>query len=285
MPSVRPPKEVTQRIRNEKREHVPVSPARLSSRAKKLLKLVPPDGIFIGNRTLQRRSKLGKGYWRIREELVTAGFLTRGKGRGGSVARLTVEPRGTPEPDNGKLFVQVESELYEPLKQWIIRDWGKGVEGGDFFEVLVTATARNRERASGQWSRPDVTLVEVNSYEYLTQPVLEVTTFEVKKFSDAENIRSVYEAAAHSRWAHFSYLVVEVQGPKHEFPERFLSELERFHIGLIVMWKQRDKWNFEEQESETDRLSPDPKELNALLKTFFQTSQLERKFKLALGKG
>jgi len=164
----------------------------------------------------------------------------------------------------------------------LVEDWGKGVEGGDFFEVLVTGTARKKKRASGQWSRPDVTVVQVNSYQYLPQPVLEVTTFEVKKYSDAENIRSVYEAAAHSRWAHFSYLVAEVPNSDYEFPERFVSELERFNIGLLFMWKEKDKWHFEEQEWETDRLNPEPEELNALLKAFFQDSQREKEFKLAL---
>src|SRR5438128_11640276 len=88
-------------------------------------------------------------------------------------------------------------------------------------------------------------------------------TFEVKKFSDAENIRSVYESAAHSRWAHFSYLVAEVPSSDYEFPERFVTELERFNIGLIFMWKEKDGWQFEEQEWESDRLNPEPEELNA----------------------
>ncbi|HVP41898.1 MAG TPA: hypothetical protein VMS96_00615, partial [Terriglobales bacterium] len=162
-------------------------------------------------------------------------------------------------------------------------DWGKGIEPGDFFEVMITGTAKKRKRDSGQWSRPDVTLVEVNSYEYLPQPVLEVTTFEVKKYADAENIRSVYEAAAHSRWAHYSYLVAEVPNGDHEFPERFLSELERFNVGLLFMWKEKGAWHAEQQEWETDRLTPEPEELNGLLKGFFQLSKREKEFKMALG--
>jgi hypothetical protein len=258
----------------------------LSRTAKKLLELVPPDGVFIGNTTLQRRSRLGKHYWHVRGELVNGGFLTRGKGRGGSVARLAAELEGAaPLPTKrGKGLVRKESELYEPLRKWLVEEWGEGVEAGDFFEVIVTGTARKKKRASGQWSRPDVTVVQVNSYDYLPQPVLDVTTFEVKRFSDAENIRSVYETAAHSRWAHFSYLVAEVPSPDYEFPERFGSELERFHLGLIFMWKKKDKWMFEEQEWETDRLNPEPEELNALLKVFFQDSKRVKEFKHALGK-
>jgi hypothetical protein len=259
---------------------------KLSAAAKKLLELVPLDGVFIGNTTLQRRSKLGQRYWKVRSELVAGGFLIRGKGRGGSVARSTADAEAAlPTTKTGKGYVRKESELYEPLRRWLAEVWGEGVEPGDFFEVLITGTPRKKKRASGQWSRPDVTLVQVNSYDYLPQPVLDVTTFEVKRFSDAENIRSVYEAAAHSRWAHFSYLVAEVPNSDYEFPERFVSELERFHLGMIFMWKEKSEWQFEEQEWETDRLSPEPEELNALLKGFFQDSKRAREFKLALGKG
>jgi hypothetical protein len=265
---------------------MPDKPIKLSSAAKKLLALVPVDGDFIGNTTLQRRSKLrGNRYWKVRKELVGGGFLTRGKGRGGSVARLVTETDAPPILlKRGKLFARRESELYEPLKVWLDSEWGAGAEDGDFFEVRITGTARRKKRASGQWSRPDATLVQVNSYDYLPQPVLEVSTFEVKRFSDAENIRSVYEAAAHSRWAHFSYLVAEVPNGDYEFPDRFMSELERFKIGLILMWKDKDGWHFDEAESETDRLNPDPKELNVLLKGFFQDRKREREFKLAIGK-
>jgi type I restriction enzyme M protein len=175
------------------------NPANLSGAAKKLLQLVPPDGEFIGNTSLQRRSKLGKRYWKLRSELVDAGFLVRGKGHGGSVKIAGGAEAASLVAKRAKLSVRRESELYEPLRGWLCEEWGKDVESGDFFEVIVTATATGKKRASGQWSRPDITLVQVNSYEYMPQPVLEVTTFEVKKFSDAQNIRSVYETAAHSR--------------------------------------------------------------------------------------
>jgi hypothetical protein len=257
----------------------------LSRKAEKLLELVPQDGDFVGNTYLKRKSRLGKGYWKLRDQLVEGGLLTIGKGRGGSVARSASKGESVPELRKRKLFVDKESELYEPLRKWVAEEWGKGVTPVDFFEVLVTGSPRNREIASGKWSRPDVTLVQVNNYEYLAQPVLDVTTFEIKKSSDSEDIRSVFEAAAHSRRAHFSYLVVEVEGPDYEFPERLVSELERFNIGLIFMWKKRGTWQFEEHEWETDRLNPEPDELNALLETFFRDTKRGQVFKRAMGKG
>jgi hypothetical protein len=259
---------------------------KLALTAKKLLDLVPSDGEFIGNTTLLRKSRLGDRYWKVRQQLIDEGFLTRGKGRGGSVARFAAEVQvpttGLKKP---KLHVQKESELYEPLKEWLDRVWGADKTPGDFFEVRVTATPKGKAVGGGKWSRPDVTLVQVNNYDYIALPVLEVTTFEVKKFSDAEDIRSIYETAAHSRWAHFSYLVVEVPNGDYDFPERFMSELERFNLGLIFMWKEKGHWEFDEQEWETDRLSPEPTELNALLTAFFKNSESEKIYKQAIRKG
>jgi len=260
---------------------------KLSPAAKGLLEHVPPDGGFIGNTSLQRKSKLGKRYWSVRQELLDGGFLNRGKGRGGSVAIAATTAAVPRERRRGTLNVRREAELYEPLRNWLDEDWSKDVDkaGGDFFQALVTGTPRGRRRATGKWSRPDVTLVELNSYEYLQQRILDVTTFEVKKFSDAENLLSVFEAAAHSRWAHYSYLVVEARDADDELPERFTSELERFHIGLIYMWKEKGKWQFERSVYETDRLTPEPKELNLLLTEFFRIDKSRAfEFKRSLGK-
>lgn len=111
-----------------------------------------------------------------------------------------------------------------------------------------------------------------------------MSTFEVKRFVDAQNIASVYEAAAHSRWAHYAYLVVEVPDADYKFPERFMSELERFKIGLVLMWKDGGGWHFEQEEYETERLSPDPKELDLLLKYFFENKKKLKEFRRAIGK-
>ena len=63
----------------------------LSEDATKLLALIPLDGGFIGNTTLQRSSQLGDNYWKVRDELLASGQIILGKGRGGSVARRPLE--------------------------------------------------------------------------------------------------------------------------------------------------------------------------------------------------
>ena len=256
----------------------------LSEAAQRLLQLIPKDGSFVGNTTLRRKSELIDGYWPVRNELEHAGLITLGKGRGGSVAlQLSATPITVPS-DREENLVQDESDLYEPLKTLLDEDWGsEAKETEDFFELRVTASAKGRQRDSGQWSRPDLTLVEVNTFEYLPGANLEVTTFEVKKFADAQNIASVYEAAAHSRWAHFAYLVAEVPEENFEFPERFVSEVQRFRVGLLVMWRENGEWKFS-VDTEPERLIPEPKELESLLKTFFNDSKRAKEFKSRVGR-
>lgn len=258
----------------------------LSEPAQKLLQLIPPDGSFVGNTSLSRKSALGDDYWKVRTELEEADLITLGRGRGGSVAlQLSVTTPVSPvEPGKEENLVSEEVELYEPLKELLWADWGKAAkESEDFFELRITASPRGRSRESGQWSRPDLTLVEVNSFEYLPGSNLEVTTFEVKRFADAQNIASVYEAAAHSRWAHFAFLVAETPQEDYKFPDRFISELQRFRIGLIVMWRENGTWKFSDS-TEAVRLIPEPKELESLLKTFFSDSKRAKEFKARVGR-
>lgn len=257
----------------------------LSESAQKLLQLIPADGSFAGNTFLRRKSDLGEEYWNVRNELEQAGLITLGKGRGGSVALQPTAPIATVESAiKDENLVDEESELYEPLKKLLNDDWGsEAKETEDFFELRITASPRGRARDSGQWSRPDLTLVEVNTFEYLPGSNLEVTTFEVKKFADVQNIASVYEAAAHSRWAHYAYLVGEVPEENYEFPDRFVSEVKRFRIGLMVMWLENGNWKFA-VDTEPERQIPEPKELESLLKTFFHDSKRAKEFKSRVGR-
>lgn len=261
--------------------------AELSEKAEKLLNVIPPGGGFVGNTTLQRISGLaGEEYWDTRRELLNSDLIILGKGRGGSIARRPSGSEPEQPPRASEKLVEDESDLYEPLKKWLDDNWGRSVqEEGDFFNAKITATGKGRPRASGQWSRPDLTVVQVNSYEFLPQINPEVTTFEVKRFNDSENIAAVYEAAAHSRWAHYAYLVVEVPDGDTELPDRFMSEVERFKLGLMLMWREGADWKVEEQEWETERLNPEPKELEALLEYFFQEDiKGAKQFKKAIGK-
>jgi hypothetical protein len=270
---------------------------KLSEYAKDLLGLIPEDGSYVGNTFLRR--KLGFAddvYWDARDELLQANLIHQGKGRGGSVARII--PTKATEPITaegvGKNAAEVEvlpvlptelvddeSKLYQPLKKWVTDNYGRAAqEQADYFEVKITASPSGRKRESGKWSRPDVTSVEVNTYDLLPEKNVEITSYEVKRYSDATDLSNIYEAASHSRWVHYTNLVLEDSGSKPlALTERFEQELVRFGVGLVKMKKDAGAYKFEEA-IEPEFQTPLAKDSNELLKAFFEDDDKGlRKFK------
>ena len=265
------------------------SHVKLSEKAQQLLNLIPEDGSHVGNTYL--RSNLGwtiEEYWKIRQELLNHKLVTTGRGRGGSVGRAVeslVFDVGKAKAAYG--LVKEEADLYSPLKKWLGSDWGVAAEEeGDYHWVEVTASPSGRKRESGKWSRPDVTFVQVSTYELIPRPTIEVSSFEVKRYNDALDLSSVYEAASHSRWAHYAYLVVEDSASKSLTPSpRFQQELSRYGVGLLKMSRVDATYQIKE-DVEPIRQSPSDADLNEMLEQFFENldeKQLKR-FKNAIGK-
>jgi hypothetical protein len=78
----------------------------------------------------------------------------------------------------------------------------------------------------------------------------------------------VYEAAAHSGFAHRSYLAFPDSPEYEKSPlfERVRDECERFGLGLILFENVADwdKYNFEVA---SERRTPDPQSVNDFIKT------------------
>lgn len=92
-----------------------------------------------------------------------------------------------------------------------------------------------------------MTAVLVSGYEYLPGVSVEVSSFEIKRAADAEKLESVYEAAAHGRWAHRASLVVEQDGDSAPVSSTILEEISRFRLGLYAM-RRRDDGGFDVRE-------------------------------------
>ncbi len=265
------------------------TPEELSANALEVLKLIPIDGSPVGNTFLRKR--LGwpdDQYWDARKELLENKLIRTGKGRGGSVSLALAA--GAPEVEEeleeiGEL-VENESDLYEPLKGWVESTYGHPVEEeGDYFLVKATGSPSGYKRESGPWSRPDVVSVQVTNYDLLPGPEVEVTSYEVKRYSDATSLSSIFEAASHSRWAHFAYLVVEDSKDKPlVFSERFEKELARFGVGLVKMRKDNGGYKFEET-SEPTYEPPEAEDLDELIASFFRGDEKNlKKYKSAIRK-
>lgn len=100
---------------------------------------------------------------------------------------------------------------------------------------VIANTARGGPHG-GKWTRPDLTLVSVRKLAIQRRLDLELFSFELKR-SDDSNVDSVFEAVAHTRYAHYAYLAWH-QPRNHTIPATKQADVEancRAHgIGLIV---------------------------------------------------
>jgi hypothetical protein len=244
--------------------------AKLSEKARKIWNNIPEDGSFVTNHGLRYKLRpLGittDDFWNYRKELLDNHLIQIRRGRGGSVARIQefVEEHKVRLPPT---LVKTEDKLWDELKKWLDKNQVKGdEESGWQAWAVVTATARR----SGHWVNPDVVLVEVTSYEYLRTDVA-VTTYEIKRYSPQMDNTWVFEAASHSKGAHYSYLVVEnSKNAKTDEPPAELSpDLRRFGIGFGWLYLNPDTNEYEFEEIlEPVRTNPDPENENNLLENF-----------------
>jgi len=266
----------------------------ISAQARKLWSLIPQDGSFVTNLSIRYSLRPAgfstEDFWKYRKELLDKDLVQIRRGRGGSVARNMeyVEKQKTKPPKG--ILVKKERKLYGELKKWLLKNQVADIEqdGGQAW-VVVTGTARKWKKNSGQWSRPDIVSVEVVTYEYLQQRDVAVTTYEIKKYKPRMDTSWVFEAASHSKGAHYSYLVVETTEERvtDEPPTELSPDLHQFGIGFGWLYFKSDINEYEFNEVlEPDRHSPVPSDENELLKSF--ASGLEKgnltRFKNAIGK-
>ncbi|MFA5364940.1 MAG: hypothetical protein WC325_07160 [Candidatus Bathyarchaeia archaeon] len=266
----------------------------LSTQAKKLWDLIPQDGSFVTNLSVRYKLRPAgfstEDFWKYRKELLDNNLIQIKRGRGGSVARsLELIEEKKIKPPKGVL-VKDESKLYLELKKWLGKNRVADIQqdGGQAW-IVVTGNPRKWKRNSGHWSRPDIVSVEVVTYEYLQHRDVVVTTYELKRYRPQMDNSWVFEAASHSKGAHYSYLVVETVEDRitDEPPTELSPDLHRFGIGFGWLYFKSDINEYEFNEVlEPDRHTPEPSDENDLLKLF--ASGLEKRdfttFKNAIGK-
>lgn len=240
----------------------------LTAQEQQLMNLVPGGGTSIGNKYLRTQLVWDEDtYWDVRNSLLGKGLLLTGRGKGGSVRRvvLTEVPAGPPEPvviPQGE--GEREEDLYDPAVKVLQEDWSKDKRLENF---VVQKTARQGRRPTGTWSRPDLILVYVPSYQIIPQKTVEVVTFEIKDYTNF-SVAAVYEALAHLRAATKSYVLVRIPAEKLAMFEAELEaavdEAGRFGIGLIVAEKIDDYDTWDEL-VDAERREPDPRMLDQFL--------------------
>jgi hypothetical protein len=242
----------------------------LKNKLDKLFAHIPRDK-NIGNVTLLKLSGLNEDeYWRLRNKLLEQGKIGKGRGKGGSVYRLKesdetlLKEPSSKKPGN-------ETKLYDDFEKWLNNFWARET---NLTQFLVEKTAYQGSKATGgKWTRPDFAVVAVNTYTYIPGKFLEVISFELKP-SLQDALAGVFECAAHSVYAHRSYLAVYVPEESDLESEEFARierECERFGLGLVVFSDATDRESYEVR-VDADRRTPDPAEVDK-----FIASQLKEK--------
>lgn len=270
--------------------HTAIAPRDLSGNARRLLSLVPDDGSRISATRLRTDAEgSGAEYRRALDELKLAGKIESTPGRGGGFSRTLAALETGPDTATRSLptpgLVAREAELYAPFHEWLKGNW-EGIDGLEFCELRPTATPAGWPRNMGKWSRPDVTGVQVSTFDWLPEKVVEVSTYEIKRWADASKRESVFEAAAHGRWAHRASLVVEVDPGQRSLPDLLQEEAGRFNLGLYTMRRRSgsDGWDISEVVAPEPQ-TPAHEQVNEFLKLYFRPDQRRaNNFLRAIGK-
>ena len=235
----------------------------------RLLSSVPEDGSPVGNKWL--RERLGwdaAQYFEVRDRLVEQKVLSIGRGRGGSVYRVkpipaTKAPEELAAPVVAKF--KKEKDLYNPVAEALRDGWSKTLRHHNYL-VQVTG-AQGSKVTGGIWTRPDITVVFVDTYAYVPGKFLEVITYEIKPAGNWA-VAGVFEAAAHSRFATQTYLLIHAPGGRASIAdkdlERVQEECARFGIGL-GFFEAPSSYDAYDFLVEPQRKQPDPAETNRFI--------------------
>lgn len=218
--------------------------------ADRLFDATPEDGTAVSNRRIREAARLTEpAYNKARSLLLATGEVEKGRGRGGTLRRLEqVDPGKRPGA------AAKEIDLYQPLRQWL-DDQGNGSDDA-FWVTKVTGNGSGQRRATGEWSRPDVVSLSLRRWEFLPTIEVQLSTYEIKPFKQARRLAGVYEAAAHQRRSHYSYLVIEWPSDS-PLPDAVVDETIRHSIGLCQIWESEVQLIHDGQYQE-----PEPQLLN-----------------------
>lgn len=126
-----------------------------------------------------------------------------------------------------------ESDLEDPIENFLSGDWACQNLGLRLEESIFIRTARGGTRDTGLFSRPDFTIATIRRMKYDPLRHLDVLTFELKNRAGA-TLMAVHEALAHTRFAHYSFLVCPRSHLRPQYDEELRNACVRHGLGLIM---------------------------------------------------
>lgn len=163
--------------------------------ARRIYRHVPPKG----SQRVTAEKLLGAVASGAREEGHTRALLENLRKTG------LVECTGSGYLKRTPLVGVKETYLYAPMKFEIENEWA--TQPGHNYHPSPQRFLRvfTNSGGTGDWERPDVTLIGGKTLPFIPGKFLDIITFEVKFWEDA--LKGLYEALAHRRKATHSYLV------------------------------------------------------------------------------
>ncbi|MGQ4560878.1 hypothetical protein ACUH90_03410 [Dermabacteraceae bacterium P7054] len=235
----------------------------------RIFNVLPLDGSLVSNARIVDELGISRAdFWGARNLLIKEGRAIRGRGRGGSTARVLIEEFNDVQPEDAGIETPVirhpEEALYAPLKKVLAKDW-QADKGFEYLDVLDVSRGGGRN-TGGTWTRPDLVAVEVQIFTYCPTKTLSVHTFEVKP-SDMIDVKAVYEALAHRRAATHSYVLLHIadDGQPPASLEDVIAEARRHGIGVIIF---SDPLNYDtwDEKVVAERVEPEPFALDRFIR-------------------
>lgn len=226
-------------------------------------------------------------YLSVRQELIDAEVIAKGRGQGGTVILLVPETEEEafrsvnllPEKerasvseelvrakhDSSRQYETREIDLYEPALNQIRKNWSRYKR---LHECVCHVTAhQGRRDTGGNWSRPDIVAIGSRKFDYIPDKLVELYSFEIKTENDI-SIKGVLEALSHREMSTRSYVIYHTGGRSwDDFPEasRIEQLAPRHGVGVIVA---ADIHNFElwDERISATRSSSDPEALDDFIR-------------------
>jgi hypothetical protein len=126
-----------------------------------------------------------------------------------------------------------EFQLEDAIESFLSGEWSKQNLRVDSDRTVFFRTARGGTRDTGLFSRPDFSLATIRRLKYDPLAHLDVITFELKNNSGA-TLMAVHEALAHTRFAHYSFLICPRSRIRLEHNEQLRNACAQHGIGLVM---------------------------------------------------
>lgn len=126
-----------------------------------------------------------------------------------------------------------ESDIEDPIENFLSGEWACQNLGLRLEDSVIFRTARGGARDTGLYSRPDFTIATIRRMKYDPLRHLDVLTFELKNRAGA-TLMAVHEALAHTRFAHYSFLVCPRSHLRPHYNEELQNACARHGVGLIM---------------------------------------------------